>query len=102
MLGLMCMCESEASFTLCLQDGPLQVRLHKLAKPSELPQHFAFRRSSRRRYGAARHVIYMVWLYHSRIPVRRRGGHFTWFYLLPHRLEEVGNISISYVLKTGK
>jgi hypothetical protein len=49
MLGLVCMCESEASFTLCLQDGPLQVRLHKLAKPSEFAQHFAYRGSSRRR-----------------------------------------------------
>ncbi len=34
-------------------------------------------------------------------PSGEEGGHFTWFYLLSHRLEEVGNISISYVLKTG-
>ncbi len=35
---------------------------------TELVQHFAYRGSSHRRKGAARHVIDMVWLYRSPIP----------------------------------
>jgi hypothetical protein len=42
-----------------------------------LIQHFAYRRSSRRRKGAARHIIDMVWLYRSPIPVGRRVVLFT-------------------------
>jgi hypothetical protein len=61
MLGLMCMCESEASFTLCLQDFPL-VRLHELAMPSEL---LSILLIGRVHVGAAIHVIDMVGLYRS-------------------------------------
>jgi hypothetical protein len=39
---------------------------------SELVQHFAYRGHSHWRKGAARHVIDMVWLYRSPIPVGRR------------------------------
>jgi hypothetical protein len=40
--------------------------------PLRLVQYFLYRRSSHRRNGAARHLIGMVWLYRSPIPVERR------------------------------
>ncbi len=45
--------------------------------PTEIVQNFAFRGSLLRRKGAARHIIYMFWLYRSPIPVGRRGKIFT-------------------------
>jgi hypothetical protein len=42
--------------------------------PTELVQHFAYRGNSHRRHGAARHIIDMVWLYSSPIPVGWSGG----------------------------
>jgi hypothetical protein len=41
-------------------------------EPTELVQHFAYRESSYRCKGDARHVIGMVWQYRSPIPVARR------------------------------
>ncbi len=38
---------------------------------AELVLHFAYRGSIHRRKGAARHIINMVWLYRSPIPVRK-------------------------------
>jgi hypothetical protein len=51
--------------------------------PTGLIQHFASRGSSFRRNDAACHIIDMVWLYRSPIPVGRRG---VFFYLLKWRL----------------
>ncbi len=42
--------------------------------PTELVQHSVFRRTSHRRKGAASHIIDMVRLYRSSIPVGRRGA----------------------------
>ncbi len=41
--------------------------------PTELVQHSAYRGSSLRRKGNASHLIDMVWLYRSPIPVGRKG-----------------------------
>jgi hypothetical protein len=41
---------------------------------TEQVQHSAYRASSLRRKGAASHIIDMVWLYCSTIPVGRKGG----------------------------
>ncbi len=59
--------------------------------PTELVQHFVYRGRPHRSTGAAKHIIYMVWLYRS--PRGREGEHFTcpnYFYLPSRHLKEGG------------
>jgi hypothetical protein len=48
-------------------------------RSTELVQHFAHRGSSHRRKGAVSHIIHMVWLHRSPIPVGRGRGVFYLF-----------------------
>ncbi len=65
-------------------------RNHWYRGTTELVQHFAYRGNSYRRKGAARYILYMVWLYSSPYPVKRRGILLVQmiFYLPSRRLEE--------------
>ncbi len=69
----------------------LRVMINMYRGPTDLVQHCAYWRSSHRRKGAARHIIGMVWLYRSPIPVGKGGWYLTssnYFYLPSQRLEE--------------
>ncbi len=50
--------------------------LYSLSQSNDIykVQHFAYRRSSHRRTGAARQILGMVWLYRSPIPLGGWGG----------------------------
>ncbi len=72
------------SATVTGHDHPnvLQPQSNELTRgPPELVQHFAYRGNSHRRESAACPKFDMVWLYHSPIPVGRRGiiSSFKWF-----------------------
>ncbi len=60
---------------------PPLIEMIVIVGPADLVQHFAYRRSSHRRKGAASHVLDMVWL--SPIPVWRRGVFYLFKWFLP-------------------
>ncbi len=72
--------ELEANRDAVVQRKAMQVRYRA---PTELVQHFTYRGRLRWRKGAASHIIDMVWLCRSPLPVGRKGVFYLFIRILP-------------------